>query len=147
MSERSESASKREAFEDFMGRGVTALHFDARQLTVRVPGHLRDRPWLVLNYSYRYRIKDLEITARGVQASLSFGGVPHPCWVPWSAVFAISDDQRSRWALFPDAAPAEFHEQLLESSKQPNTPSKVDAIDDRGAPSSPPKRSHLKLVK
>ena len=147
MSERSESTSKREAFEDFMERGVTALHFDARQLTVRVPGHLRDRPWLVLNYSYRYRLKDLEINARGVQASLSFGGVPHPCWVPWSAVFAISDDERSRWALFPDDAPEEFHEQLLESSQEPNTTAETDVGGDRSAPSSAPKRGHLKLVK
>ncbi|HAN30554.1 MAG TPA: hypothetical protein DCQ06_03060, partial [Myxococcales bacterium] len=72
MSEAPHQRSKREIFEALMQQGVTALHFDPRQLAVRVPKHLRAQPWLVLNYSFRYRLEDLLGDDRGVGAALSF---------------------------------------------------------------------------
>ena len=43
-----------------------------------------------LNFSYRYRIDDFCVDEKGIRASLSFGGVPQFCDIPWSAVCGIS---------------------------------------------------------
>ncbi|MEY3014690.1 MAG: hypothetical protein RIT45_3425 [Pseudomonadota bacterium] len=112
-------------FGELLELGVTALHLDARIDSVRVPPWLRDRGWLVLNYSYRYNIADFEFDDQGVFASLSFGGRPFPCWVPWSAVFAISDAEQQRLLLWPERIPADQVEALLPAALRAALPPDV----------------------
>ncbi len=111
--------SKRAAFEELLNDGVTALHFDPRPATVRVPKHLKARPWLVLNYSYRYRLEDFTIDDEGVFASLSFGGRPFPCYVPWDVVFAVAEDAGDRMHLWQADMPLEA---LTESARRQQPP-------------------------
>lgn len=103
----------RDVFAALLQDGITALHLDARHPGVRVPPWLRDRGWLVLNYSYRYNIVDFDFDDDEVFASLSFGGRPYPCRVPWSAVFGISDAGRDRLWIWPALVPADQVGDLL----------------------------------
>lgn len=103
----------RDVFAELLQDGITSLHLDARHPGVRVPPWLRDRGWLVLNYSYRYNIADFDFDDDEVFASLSFGGRPYPCRVPWSAVFGISDAGRDRLWIWPALVPADQVGDLL----------------------------------
>lgn len=105
-----------DVFLELLQLGVTALHFDARADGVRVPPWLRDRAWLVLNFSYRYNLSDFTVDEEAVGASLSFSGRPYPCHVPWSAVFAVSDAAQTRMLLWPDKIPSDQMAQMLPPS-------------------------------
>jgi stringent starvation protein B len=103
------SKEKRKVFEGLLEQGVTALHLDPRREGVDVPPWLRDQPWLVLNYSYRYGIADLRWDDDAVCASLSFARQPYPCRVPWSAVFGITDDPRHQGRTWERDVPPDLH--------------------------------------
>lgn len=99
--------AKLRCFRHLLENGVTALHLDARQEGVEVPARFQGDPWLVLNYSYRYNVADFTFDENGVTASLSFGGQPHVCFVPWNAVFAITDDARTEGQHWQEDAPTD----------------------------------------
>lgn len=88
----SERPSKQEAFLSLLSEGWVALHLDARRPGVVVPAPFSSQAQLVLQYgrSMPIPIPDLEVTAAGVSATLSFSRVPHRTYVPWSAVFAVT---------------------------------------------------------
>ena len=92
-------------FTDLLADGIAALHFDAPAQAVRVPAWLRARSWLVFNFSYGYNLVDFVVDADGVGGSLSFSGQPFACWVPWQAVFAVTNESRSRQWMWLDAMP------------------------------------------
>lgn len=101
--------AKQRCFRHLLETGVTALHFDARAPGVVVPERFRDDPWLVLNYSYRYNVADFEFDETEVRASLQFSGTPHLCVVPWTAVFAITDEARTQGQHWQEDSPADAH--------------------------------------
>ena len=108
-----DSAEKQAAFADMLERGLTMLHLDARMPEVDVPKHFREDHHLRLNYSYRFFLDTFEITDDGVEASLSFGGVPHLTIIPWSAVFACSSHVTGEWRVWPDDMPVELMAQAV----------------------------------
>lgn len=101
---------KRKLFETLLEAGVAALHLDPRAAGVAVPGHLTDQPVLVLNFSFRYGVKDFRFDDKGVEASLSFSRQPFYCVVPWSAVFAVTNDDRTQGSVWQEDLPAELGE-------------------------------------
>lgn len=105
MNASSRSRDKRVVFESLLERGIVALHLDARRDGVVVPERLRSRPWLVLNFSLGYRLEDFEHDDLGASASLSFSGQPYPCRVPWTAVFAITNEARDAGYAWSDEMP------------------------------------------
>jgi stringent starvation protein B len=88
----SERPSKQEAFLTLLSEGWVALHLDARRPGVVVPAPFSSQAQLVLQYgrSMPIPIPDLEVTAAGVSATLSFSRVPHRTYVPWSAVYVVA---------------------------------------------------------
>lgn len=132
---------KRAAFTELLSGGVTALHMDARVDGLRVPSHLRSRAWLVLNFSYGYQLADFNFDDDGVVASLSFGGRPFPCFVPWEAVFAMSDDSRDTFHLWREDMPPEALDSLSEDAAPAptTTPARPrPALAATGAVTAPP---------
>lgn len=87
--------AKQNGFERLLQGGVVALHLDARHPGVQVPPRFASDPWLVLNFSWRYNLPDFTFDARQVEGSLSFGGRPFFCVIPWPAVFAMSNEART----------------------------------------------------
>jgi stringent starvation protein B len=88
----SERPSKQEAFLTLLGKGWVSLHLDARRPGVVVPAPFASQAHLVLQYgcSMPVPIPDLEATAAGVSATLSFSRVSHRTYVPWSAVYVVA---------------------------------------------------------
>ena len=100
---------KRQTLLHFLERGVTMVHLDARQPGVVVPPQYAQEPHLRLNLSYRYNIPDLELRERGVQATLSFGGRPFRCVLPWGSIFGITS-HAGEGQVWPEDLPGEVME-------------------------------------
>lgn len=140
--------AKLRCFRHLLETGVTALHFDARRPGVEVPLHLRDDPWLVLNYSYRYNVSDFAFDDAGVTATLSFAGQGHLCFVPWTAVFAITDDARTEGQHWQEDVPTA--PKRSEGARRPQPARAVASEDERDAlpetANEPPRRHGLQLI-
>ena len=108
-----DGAEKKTAFQDMLERGLTMLHLDARHTDVDVPKHFTTDHHLRLNYSYRFYLDQFDISDEGVEASLSFSGVPHLTVIPWSAEFACSSHVTGEWRVWPDDMPLELMAQAV----------------------------------
>jgi len=148
-----DSAEKMAAFQDMLERGLTMLHLDARHEAVDVPEHFRQDHHLRLNYSYRFFLDTFEITENGVQASLSFGGIPHLTVISWSAVFACSSHVTGEWRVWPDDMPVELMAQAVAFPLTPeltppiNPPSLDDDIEEEELGGSVRRVGHLRVIK
>jgi len=108
---------KKETLLQFLERGVAMLHLDARRPGVAVPAQHADDPHLRINLSYRYGIPDLVIDDRRVQATLSFGGRPFQCQLPWSAVFGITSQHSGDGQVWPEDLPTEVVSAIADEEK------------------------------
>ena len=81
---------------------------DSRR-NVCVPENLMGKPQLVLQLGYRMPvpIRDLEIDKSGWSATLSFGGAPFTCVVPWESVYAIVGEESGKGAVWPGDKPSD----------------------------------------
>lgn len=82
---------KRDVARALLERGDVYVHLDARRVGVTVPKRLRRRGDLVLHIGHDMPvpIPDLAVDDAGVRATLSFGGRPFACELPWGAVYAL----------------------------------------------------------
>ena len=75
--------------ESLLENGVTMVHVLRNRPGVVIPESCNTNV-VHLNFSYRYMIPDFCVDKKGIRASLSFGGVPFFCDIPWEAVCGIS---------------------------------------------------------
>jgi hypothetical protein len=82
------------------------VHIDPRRDGVILPDFLRDQPRVVLQYGYNMPVPlhDLTIDERGIGATLSFRRTMHATFIPWSAVFAMTDGEK-HGMVWPDDVP------------------------------------------
>lgn len=110
-------------------QGIVQVHFAGKKEDVRLPERLRN---LSVMFEYGWNmpnpIPDLFPDAAGIFASLSFSGSRFQTFVPWDAVFAITDKATGRGIVWPSEIP----EGLLEKKTPEPVPEK--------------KPSHLRLV-
>ena len=99
--------SKKETLLAYLARGVAMVHLDARRPGVSVPAQYEADAHLRLNLSYRYSIPDLEVGADGVEATLSFGGRPFHCVLPWPSIFGITSNGTGDGQVWPEDLPVE----------------------------------------
>src|SRR5258708_18038883 len=92
---------KKQVLLAYLERGVAMLHLDARRPGVSVPVQYRSEAHLRLNLSYRYGIPDLGVDDARVQATLSFGGRPSKCVMPWEAIFGITSPTGGDGPVWP----------------------------------------------
>jgi stringent starvation protein B len=138
--EREEPAlpSKRQVVERLMSEGPILVHVDASQPEVSVPERFHGDPRLVLRFGYGLTpaIVDLSIDDDGLGGTLSFGGLPHRCVLPWPAIYAVVGEADQKGMVWPDDVPPEV-EQAGEAA----------AAEAAAAKPEPKKRgSHLRLV-
>jgi hypothetical protein len=95
-----------EAFEYLLCHNGVALTLDPAVAGVVLPPHLLDQPHVLLQYELEpvVPIPDLEVTAEGVRATLSFGREPFATFVPWSAVLAMGPMHAERVEAPPKRA-------------------------------------------
>jgi stringent starvation protein B len=114
---------KRQTMLHFLERGVAMVHLDARKGGVIVPPQYAEEPHLRLNLSYRYNIPDLEMSDRNIQATLSFGGRPFQCLLPWTSIFGITS-HAGEGQVWPEDLPGEVMEGIA-TKRDPRAPSGV----------------------
>jgi stringent starvation protein B len=156
------SPEKKQTLLAFLKRGVAMVHLDARLPGVSVPEQLRTDAHLRLNLSYRYGIPDFEVGDDEIAATLSFGGHPFHCLLPWDAVFAVTSSGTGEGQVWPEDLPTEAARGFVQQQQQqsPKPRPQLAAVDDDEAPQpeqraqrSPdqppdgPKRAHLRLVR
>lgn len=119
--------TKREQFQAFLDRGSVFVHLDPRRPGVAVPASLALRPRAVLQVKRVLTIPlpDIEADDEGVRVTLTFGGVPFRCVLPWSSVFSLvaDDGEVTVWPLeLPaEVAPERSPESLAPGAKARNT--------------------------
>jgi stringent starvation protein B len=149
---------KRQTLLDVLERGVAMVHLDARKPGVVVPSQYAQEPHLRLNLSYRYNIPDLDMSDERVQATLSFGGRPFRCVLPWGSIFGITS-HAGEGQVWPEDLPGEVMEGIAtrRDSKTPEPVQHKPALScvasgngekapaEPGQPDRP--RPHLRLVR
>ena len=148
---------KKETLLAFLARGVAMLHLDARRPGVIVPPQYTGDAHLRLNLSYRYSIPDLEISDERVQATLSFGGRPFHCVLPWESVFGITSHGTGDGQVWPEDLPVEVVHTIARPKEKPPPPqrpvlSAVKGLKEEQSPDAagsdePAPRPHLRLVR
>jgi len=148
---------KRSSIEQLLERGPVLVHIDARREDVTVPARFRGDPKLVLRFGYGLTpaIVDLVVDDTGISGTLTFGGVPFHCVLPWPGVYAAVVEGEQRGMVWPEDVP----DVLLVPPPRPR-PASVELRNDATPipgrereptpdPDKPPRArrgSHLKLV-
>ncbi|MFT5430514.1 MAG: stringent starvation protein B [Myxococcota bacterium] len=143
---------KKTVFSDMLEAGMVMLHLDARRIGVEVPPALSVDHHLRLNFSYRFHLEHFEVTKNGIEASLSFSGVPHACEVPWSAVFAMTSHASGEWRIWAEDLPDEVVERAaaLTADDDPTDLAGELELDENLEPAPGPavrRVGHLRVIK
>ncbi len=123
------------------------MHFDPRCEGVLLPPHLRRQPRVVLQYGLNMPvpIPDLEVSAEGLGATLSFQRTPTWTFVPWSAVFAIVNDE-GQGMLWETDVPREVREEPAPPAAATGPAKKSGKAEPRGAKKNQGARPLLRAV-
>jgi stringent starvation protein B len=156
--------SKRQTLLQYLQRGVTMVHLDARRPGVVVPPQHATDAHLRLNLSYRYSIPDFRIDERHIQATLSFSGAPFQCILPWESIFGITS-HAGDGQVWPEDLPTEVMQTLsrpeqatqqgrkerpaLAAVPREQTASDRSSVEphDADQPAGAARRPHLRLVR
>ena len=127
--------AKREVTNQLLEQGPVLVHVDPRHEGVSVPAAYNDDPKLVLRFGHGLNpsIPDLEVGEEAMSGTLTFGGQPHLCVLPWPSIYAVVSEADQRGMVWPDDVPAEALNEGIEGPSGPAAPA-------------PSRRDHLKLV-
>lgn len=117
--------SRYKVAEKLLSEGLTMVHVVREREGVELPD-VCNTPVVHLNFSYRFGLSDFEVDERGIRASLSFGGVPRWCDLPWEAVVGISSTVTDQFFIWIDC----FSRGELESMLPPDILSVYAATTD-----------------
>jgi stringent starvation protein B len=124
--------TKKETLLAFLARGVAMVHLDARRPGVIVPSQYVSDAHLRLNLSYRYSIPDLEVSEEDVQATLSFGGRPFRCTLPWGSIFGITSHGTGDGQVWPEDLPVEVVHTMSDRNARPRHNGTAEAPTESG---------------
>lgn len=85
------SEKKKKALEDALESGLVHIVLTPWTPGVKLPKRYMLSPDLMLKLSYNFAPFDLELSDEGVRTTLSFSQVPFECFIPWKALIAIYD--------------------------------------------------------
>jgi len=136
---------KKRTLEALLARGPVLVHVDARRSEVSVPARFSADASLVLRFGYNLSpaIGDLVVDEEAIAGTLTFGGQPFRCILPWTAVYAAMVEGEQRGTVWPEDVP----EDVLTGNAEAPPPSPAPVAVAKDEPSGNKKRaSHLKLV-
>lgn len=145
---------KRRTLEQLLARGAVLVHVDARRAEVSVPPRFRADPSLVLRFGYNLSpaIGELVVDDDAIAGTLTFGGQPFRCILPWTAVYAAMVEGEQRGTVWPEDVPEDV---LTGGGETPaavppavkdSTSGAVPAPAQAGDEPRSKRASHLKLV-
>jgi hypothetical protein len=107
--------TKQAQFQAFLDRGSVFVHLDPRREGVEAPASVKARSRVVLQIRRALTIPlpDITVDADAVRVTLTFGGEPFRCTLPWGSMFSLvaDDGEVTVWPLelphelAPDRAP------------------------------------------
>ena len=135
---------KKRTLETLLARGPVLVHVDARRTEVAVPPRFRADASLVLRFGYNLNpaIGDLTVDDEAIAGTLTFGGQPFRCILPWSAVYAAMVEGEQRGTVWPEDVP----EDVLTGTAESGAPAPVAIAPSKDEQSGKKRASHLKLV-
>ena len=145
--------NKYDFLSQLLSEGDAMICLDARRSDVSVPKKHEDDPSLnlVLNMSFR---NPIEVNEDGVWVTLSFGGRPHECVIPFDAIWAIYEPAMKKGQVWEESLPddVDFSEQILNSGqtkqvKKPSLTYKSGGRVKKPEPLTKRDRSHLRVIK
>ncbi len=110
---------------------MVLVHLDARRTGVDVPAKYAVDAELRLNLSYRFASRDLTIGDADVTCTLSFGGFPFRCVLPYSAIYAVTSHVTGEALVWPEDLPAELVAGLepgLDPASEPTAEPKAQPV-------------------
>lgn len=153
----SDRPEKLRMFARLAERGMVMVTLDARPAALaRVPVKFQSELQLNLNFSHRFGLPDFGYDDDGLRASLSFGGTPFFCDIPWTAVYGMTSHVDGERLLWPDSFPQELVNLLpAQARAAPPLDPKPDVVDggeasdggDAGDDDDPPPRPTLRRIK
>ena len=159
---------KRGLIEELLAQGPVLLHIDARHPLAQVPEKFRRDPKLVLRFGYDLTpaIIDLSVDVQGLYGTLTFGGIPTRCVLPWGCIYSVVSEADQKGMVWPEDVPECVVDALQEQREgaRPSAKKERPELGSVGAeagqesshrpPTSPPpaapspgRGAHLKLVK
>lgn len=149
------SAMKRWHLEQLLERGMVMVHLDASRPGVCVPPQHAGEAHLRLNLSYRFRPCDLELDDDRIAVTLTFGGSPWACRLPYEAVFGLTSHVTGESLMWFEDVPEEVLYSLVAPEGAPGESMvMLRAIEGEAAPracgpavAAPERRAHLRVVK
>ncbi|MBL4635492.1 MAG: hypothetical protein JKY56_16655, partial [Kofleriaceae bacterium] len=99
--------NKRALVEELLSEGPVLIHIDARHPLSQVPERFTDDPKLVLRFGYDLTpaIVDLSIDNDGIYGTLTFGGVPFRCVLPWLCIYSVVSEGDQKGMVWPEDVP------------------------------------------
>ena len=131
---------KKRTLEALLARGPVLVHVDARRTEVTVPPRFRADPSLVLRFGYNLTpaIVDLAVDDDGIAGTLTFGGLPYYCKLPWPSVYAAIVEGEQRGTVWPEDIPDVVMDRAADAAAADAEPVEDKPARKRGG--------HLKLV-
>jgi stringent starvation protein B len=140
---------------------MVLVHLDARCAGVEVPSKYSTDPELRLNLSYRFASRDLTVGADEVSCTLSFGGLPFRCVLPYGAIYAVTSHVTGEALVWPEDLPMDLAAQAeaahrteprAEAIAEPATAARFEGPSSGEAEEKTPTaaarpRGHLRLIK
>ena len=151
----SDNKNKYDILVQLLSEGDAMVCLDARHSEVDVPNTHKDNPALSLVFNLNFR-RPFDVQETGIFATLSFGGRPHKCVIPFEAVWSIHEPESKKGQVWEESFPKDLKLQvganMKEASIEPEPPLmnvKISSkISKKGQSSRSKKdRSHLRVIK
>lgn len=136
-----------------LAEGDATVCLDARQPDVDVPQAHQSNPMLNLVLSLKFR-HPIEVLEEGIYGTLLFGGRPHKCAIPFTAVWAIYEPDSQKGQVWEASIPddIDWGDQVgpagASSADRAGPKSATRKATTSGKPDKPKRdRSHLRIIK
>lgn len=138
-----------------LSEGDAMVCLDARHPEVDVPNTHKDNPALSLVFNLNFR-RPFDVQETGIFATLSFGGRPHKCVIPFEAVWSIHEPESKKGQVWEESFPKDLKLQVganvKEASLEPEPPlmnMKISSKISKKSQSTRSKkdRSYLRIIK
>jgi len=151
----SDNKNKYDFLVQLLSEGDAMVCLDARYPDVDVPRTHKDNPALSLVFNLNFR-RPFDVQETGIFATLSFGGRPHKCVIPFEAVWAINEPESKKGQVWEESFPKDLKLQVGANAEAVGPELELTSMDgesqskiSKKGPSGQSKkdRSHLRVIK
>jgi len=149
-----DNKDKQDFLNAMLGKGDAMVCLDARLPDVDVPKAHKTNPMLNLVISLNFR-RPIDVLEDGIYGSLSFGGRPHKCVIPFTAVWAIYEPDTQKGQVWEASIPEDIDwgnpegtAAGIASSGEAPVKHSLKSVAGSGKSDKPKRdRSHLRVIK